>query len=140
MSGRESEDSLLVQLRGLRGDFLKAGEKKSIPFLPSIYYRRLAHKPLAWTTADIERSGEPQTIEVPAGKFTVIVYAVKIAQGRTGTFFVEQPYPHRVVRWELSPDMSAELTGSARLDYWRLHNNGDENYLKTLGLKPTVAQ
>ncbi|MSR65089.1 MAG: hypothetical protein EXS18_04835 [Verrucomicrobiae bacterium] len=132
------EDTLLIQLRSLRGEFLKAGEKKSFPFLPGVYYSRLAHKSLAWSTAEIERSAETQTIEVPAGKFVATVYTVKITDGRTGKFFVEQDWPHRIVRWSLLPDVSAEMTGSARLDYWRLHNNGDDSYLKSLGIKPTV--
>ena len=114
------------------------GEKKSFPFLPGTFYGRLAHKPLMWTTAEIERAAQPETIAVPAGKFSTVVYTVKIADGRTGRFFVEEAYPHRIVRWELLPDVSAEMTGSARLEYWRLHNNGDESYLKTLGIKPTV--
>ena len=130
------EDNLLIQLRGLRGDFLKPGEKKSFPFLPSVYHGRLAHKPLAWTTAEIERSAEAQTIGVPAGQFTISSYVVKIADGRTGKFLIERAYPHRVVRWELSPDISAEMTGSARLEYWRLHKNGDESHLKALGIQP----
>lgn len=126
------EDALLVRLRG---QFLKAGEKKSVPFLPSVYHGRLAHKPLAWTTAEIERLTQPQTVEVPAGKFSAIVYGVKIADGRAGKFFVEEAYPHRIVRWELPPDISAEPTGSACLEYWRLQNSGDEGDLKSLGIK-----
>jgi hypothetical protein len=130
------EDNLWIQLRGLRGAFLKPGEKKSFPFLPGRLHDRLAHRLPAWTTAEIARSEQPQTIEVPAGKFEVTVYALQIAGGRAGRFFVEQAYPHRIIRWELAPDVTAELTGSARLEYWRLQNNGDENELKLLGIKP----
>jgi hypothetical protein len=106
--------------------------------LPGTFYGRLAHKPLAWTTVEIERMAQPQPVEVPAGRFSTMVYALKTADGRTGKFFVEEAYPHRLVRWELLPDVSAEMTGSARLEYWRLHNNGDESYLKSLGIKPTA--
>jgi hypothetical protein len=31
---------------------------------------------------------------------------------------------------------SGELLGAARLPYWQLHGNGDERYLKRLGLAP----
>ena len=64
-------------------------------------------------------------------------YTLKTADGRAGTFWVEHAYPHRIIRWELAPDLGAELTGTSRLDYWKLHRNGDESYLKPLGLKPT---
>jgi hypothetical protein len=119
-----TEDSLWILLRGLRGDFLKPGEKKSVPFLPGVYFSRLAHKPLAWTTAEISREGN--------------VYSVKTVDGRTGKFTIEEAYPHRIARWEMLPDISAELTGTMRVQYWKRHNNGDESFLKQLGLKPTV--
>ncbi|MEI6084448.1 MAG: hypothetical protein WCS70_09125 [Verrucomicrobiota bacterium] len=115
------EDELLIALRGLRGAF---GERKAVPFLPGVLFSRLAHKPLVWTTADISCAGN--------------VYTVKIADGRTGKFTVEEAYPHRILRWELLPDVKAELTGTIRVPYWQLHRNGDEKYLKELGLKPTV--
>ena len=132
------EDALYIVLRGLRGEFLKPGEKTSVPLLPSVYGLRLSHKPLTWTTAEITRLAEPQVVTVPAGKFDTIVYTITIADGRGGKFFIEQAYPHRIVRWDLSPDLAAELTGSTRLEYWKTHSNGDESYLKQLGLKPTV--
>jgi len=119
-----TEDSLWILLRGLRGDFLKPGEKKSVPFLPGVYFSRLAHKPLAWATAEVSREGN--------------VYTVKTDDGRTGKFTIEEAYPHHISRWEMLPDISAELTGTLRVQYWKLHNNGDESYLKQLGLKPSV--
>jgi len=119
-----TEDSLWIVLRGLRGDFLKRGENKSVPFLPGVYFSRLAHKRLAWTTAEISRDGN--------------VYTVKTADDRTGKFTIEEAYPHRISRWEMLPDISAEITGTLRVEYWKLHNNGDESYLKQLGIKPTV--
>jgi hypothetical protein len=116
---------------------VKAGEKKTFPFLPGTLYSRLAHKPIGWTTIEIERGASPVEVEVPAGKFAAMLYTLKIADGRTGRFWIEQAYPHRIVRWELSPDLAAELTGTSRMEYWKLHRNGDESHLKSLGLRPT---
>ncbi len=116
-----TEDSLWILLRGLRGDFLKPGEKKTVPLLTGVYSGRLAHKSPAWTDAEISRVEN--------------TYTVKLADGRTGKFTIETEYPHRITHWELSPDISADLTGSARLEYWKLHNNGDEKYRKQLGLQ-----
>lgn len=131
--GGLSEDNLFIRLRGLRGDFLEPGESKVVELLPSAYFSRLSHREMAWVVATIHRRAEPETITVPAGEFKTIVYELSAGE-RNGTFYVERAYPHKIVRWELAPDVSAELTGSQRLAYWRLNNNGDESFLKTLGL------
>ncbi len=148
--GEIEEDELYVRLRGLRGEFLRPGEKRSLPFLASPFYRRLAHRRFEWSTAEIERQPRPDTARVPAGEFLVDVYTIRTGDGRVGRIEVEENYPHRIVRWSWKPERppgpgfslggtdSAELSGSARLEYWKLHDNGDESYLKKLGLEPTV--
>ena len=142
-----TEDGLYILLRGLRGDFLGPGEGRSVPFLPGSFYRRLTHRKVGWTSCRIERGLQPEEIGVPAGKFAVMVYRVTTGDGRGGRFWVEMPYPHRIVRWEWGAEKGGggeaaevgELTGSARLKYWQLHGNGHEKYLRQLGLKtPTV--
>ncbi len=141
------EEELFVRLRGLNGDYLRAGESKTVPFLPSAFKRRLTHQPLGWTSARIARLGSTRTVVVPAGRFDTRAYVVTIANGSEGLFFVETAYPHRVVRWGWkSPkgagaegNDSGELTGSARLEYWKIHDVGDERYLARLGLRPGVA-
>ena len=85
---------------------------------------------------------------MPAGRFECATYRVQMADGRDGRFWIETSYPHRVIRWDWSPPSGApaglgsvdggELTGTARLSYWKLHRNGDESYLKGLGIEPTV--
>ncbi len=151
LEGREdgvSEDNLFILLRGLREPYLEAGSKRTVPFLPSAFYRRLAHRPFRWTTAEIERLADPQTIEVPAGEFATIVYVVTTADMRQGRFHIEQDAPHRVIKWRwgadrptLRPPEAAEigeLTGTIRVKYWTLNDNGDERYLKELGLASNV--
>jgi len=146
-----TEDELFIALRGLRGDYLRAGERRSLTLLPGALYRRLTHRPLAWTTATIERLAKPQTVRVPAGTFVAHVYVVRIQGGREGRFEVEREYPHRIVRWAWTAPQgrdpatgwsrpegndSGELAGTARLQYWKLHGEGDERYLNMLGLSP----
>lgn len=145
------EDNLFILLRGLRGEFLAPGERRSFDFLPSPLYSRLSHRPMAWTTAEVERRAGTETVTVPAGQFTTATYVVKVADGREGRFDVEADYPHRIVRWNWSPpaggdpgrrlggEDSGELTGSSRLEYWKLHANGDESYLEALGIQPLPA-
>ena len=143
-----AEEELLVRLRGLRGEWLRPGERRSVPFMPAAFLRRLTHRPLQWTTASIERSGRDEAVAVPAGRFEASTYKVSTGDGREGLFEIERAYPHRVLRWEWravgkstgrgwSPAEGLDagvLTGSARLSYWRLHELGDEKYLKLLGL------
>jgi hypothetical protein len=137
------EDDLFIALRGLRDPYLRPGELRSVPLLASAFYRRLAHKPLGWAPATIERLSHSETVRVPAGKIQVSIYLVRPVDGRVGRFEIEDAYPHRVVRWAWTAPAGApalggvdagELTGSARLPYWRLHDPGDEKQLRLLGL------
>ncbi len=83
------EDALPVLLRGWNGAYLKPGESKAVPFLPSLLWSRLNHKPLAWTTARIARAVAPRFVSVPAGRFEVIAYTVETADKRTLGFEIE---------------------------------------------------
>jgi hypothetical protein len=133
VDGGVSEDNLFILLRGLRGDYLEPGEKKKVSLLPSAYWGRLSHKPLAWVKAEIRREKKTKIVKVPAGRFKTIVYNVKTDDGRKGAFYIEERHPHRIIRWEMPPDVRADLTGSERLEYWKLNRNRDERYLKKLG-------
>ncbi|MEE8458270.1 MAG: hypothetical protein V3S08_00270 [Phycisphaerales bacterium] len=138
-------DNLFIVLSGLRGPYLRAGEKRTVPFLPGAFARRLQHRSLAWTTAEIERLAETQAVEVPAGTFTADVYVVR-TNGREGRFFVEAEAPHRIIRWQWRSSgtdrraqeaaETGELTGTLRVEYWQRHANGDERLLDDLGLAP----
>lgn len=129
------EDQLFVLLRSLRGPFLEPGEEITLPFLPGPFVSRLSHVEPQWTSIHIKREQAPQSLSVPAGDFVSHRYTVDIAGGRNGVFWVEDAYPHRLLRWQLAPDIDAVLTASKRLAYWRLHDNGQETYRTELGLK-----
>ncbi|HET7903314.1 MAG TPA: hypothetical protein VFM17_02015 [Candidatus Eisenbacteria bacterium] len=148
--GGVPEENLHVLLRGLRGDFLPPGRKRSVPFLPSAFARRLVHSKAVWGSAEIERAARPETVRVPAGSFEADRYTVRASDGREGRYWIESAPPRRVLRWtwtgaardgRMGGDAaeSAELTGSERLPYWRLHGNGDEEILRRLGLDPLPA-
>ena len=152
--GGIAEEELLVRLRDLRAPWLKPGERRTVPFLPSAFRRRLAHRALAWSTAKIERSGGTESVRVPAGTFAAIRYTIRVEDGREGRYWVEQAYPHRVVRWEWSARGAAtgrgfgpgegcdvgELLGTSRLPYWRLNKNGDESQRRALGIPPDEGE
>ncbi len=135
VEGGIAEDNLFVLLRGLRGDFLEPGGRREVRLFPSVFAGRLAHVQPAWVDAVIERRADPQKIQVPAGEFEVTGYTVGITGGREGIYYVEAAYPHRIIRWEMPPDVRGELTGSERLVYWKLNKNGGEEYLRALGLE-----
>lgn len=146
-AGGIQEDQLFVLLRGLRGPFLAPSQRRSLPFLASPFYRRLAHRPTVWADATIERLSSAQSVRVPAGTFETDAYVIHPADGRTGRFDVERAYPHRIIRWSWKPAPGAsplggtdagELTGSRRLQYWRTHDHGDERLLDSLGIAPGV--
>lgn len=147
--GGLAEDQLFVLLRDLRGGaFLEPGGRITVPFLPSPFYRRLGHRQIGWGSADIERLRRPERVQVPAGHFECDVYVVRVFDGREGRFWIEQAQPKRVVRWSWTPPASAAgrmgrdgcdsgaLTGSARIPYWQLNAEGNETYLRELGLNP----
>ena len=131
--GVVSEDNLFILLRGLRGEFLKPGESKTVDYLPGVFFSRLTHKVLNPVKATVSRRAGSTDIDVPAGKFSVMVYDVR-TDGRNGVFYVDTAYPHRIVRWELAPDLKGELTGSKRMEYWKLNREGDEKHLQQLGI------
>jgi hypothetical protein len=150
-AGGIEEDNLFILLRGLRGGFMKPGEKRTVPFLASPFYRRLAHRPLAWGPASIECLPVAETVRVPAGTFVTTAFVVRPGDGREGRFDIERAAPHRVVRWAWTAIAPAdgrghsvggtdrgELTGTTRTQYWNRHDPGDEKDLRALGLGPAV--
>jgi hypothetical protein len=144
-----AEDQLFILLRDLRGGaLLEPGGKRTVPFLSSPFYRRLGHRHIGWGTADIERRARSEGIQVPAGRFDCDVYVVRASDGREGRFWIERAHPKRVIRWSWTPPASAqgrmardgcdsgELAGSMRVPYWQLNAEGNETYLRELGLAP----
>ena len=128
------EDALAVFLRGWNGEYLKPGESRTVPFLPSLLWARLNHEPLAWTTATIARSASTRSVSVPAGRFDVTAYTVETADGRALGFDIESASPHRLVRQTGPNGEELTLKGSTRLPYWQLNAPGGEQHLKALGL------
>ncbi len=135
-SGGVLEDALPILVRGLRGDWLAAGATKKVPFLRSQLRTRLLHVAPRWGTATVSRSPAAAPVKTALGTLRAITYTVAEDSGDTTTFTVEEAAPHRLLAWKSSSGESARILGSARLEYWKLHGNGDEKYLKQLGLVP----
>jgi hypothetical protein len=129
------EDSLWLWARGMAAPVLQPGAKQKVPFLRSLKRSRLQHKPLDWVTARVSRSSAATEVTVPAGTFTVDTLTVGLPDGLTLSFYVEQAFPHRIIKMEGSDGEKAELLGTTRQPYWRLHQRGHEAYLDELGFK-----
>jgi hypothetical protein len=130
------EDALPILLRGWNGAYLKAGESRTVPLLPSLLRRRLAHKPLAWGKATITRAPKTSALRVPAGVFEAVTWTVAEDGGPKVTYAIEAAPPYRLLRRSSDSGEDAVLLGSARQAYWKLNGPGGEKYLKELGLKP----
>lgn len=134
-----SEDALLLWARGLAGPRLAPGQKLEVPFLPSLMSSRLAHRPLAWGRARLERAAGATTVTVPAGTFEVELRKVTSGDDLVRSYYVESAWPHRLVRFEDSAGMKAELRGAERLKYWEMNHEGQQEALRRIGLTPPKA-
>jgi len=131
------EDALPIALRGWQGDYLGAGQAKTVPFLPSLLRTRLDHQPLRWGRATIARSATSSPRVTPAGRFQVSTWSVDVEGGGRLTFEFETQAPYRLIRFTGPHDEEAVLLGTSRLAYWKLNGLGGEKYLKELGLHET---
>jgi hypothetical protein len=129
------EDALPILLRGWKGAYLKAGESRSVPLLPSLLSSRLSHRKLAWGRATIRRSADTAVLDTPAGRFEVVTWTVGVEGGRTTTLAIEAKEPYRLVKRSDDAGEELVLLGSSRLAYWKLNGPGGERYLKELGLR-----
>ena len=130
------EDALPILLRGWNGEYLKAGESRAVPFLPSLFRSRLAHKPLAWGKATITRAAATSEVKVPAGTFKAVTWTVAEEGGVKTTYAFEAAPPYRLLRRSSDAGEDALLLGSSRQPYWKLNAPEGERFLKELGLKP----
>jgi hypothetical protein len=127
-------DALPILLRGWRGAYLKPGETRTVPLLPSLLSSRLAHRRLAWGRARIARSAETSQLAVPAGTFAVTTWIVAEEGGGTTSYAFESAPPYRLVKVAGQDGVALELLGSTRLAYWKLNAPGGETHLRELGL------
>lgn len=149
-----AEDALLLWARGMAAPFLEPGESRDVALLRSLELCRLSHVALEWERARLTRSPGSAEITVPAGTFTVEEHTVTIAAGaaravwppaastralpgRTWIFRVEKDAPHRLIMWERSDGLRAELTGVGRMPYWKLNAESFRSKRRELGLPET---
>jgi len=131
-----SGDAILLWARGLAAPAIKAGERKEVPLVKSIEAARLSHRAVELQRVTLSRDAAATRITVPAGTFEVERRVAEIAGGPTWKIDVEAAEPHRIIAWETSEGEKATLLASDRLEYWKLHGEGQESFLGKIGLKP----
>ena len=62
-------------IRELRGPWLRPGESRAVPFLPSALRARLQHQKPAWSEAVVRRSGGTELAASVLGKIAAYTYA-----------------------------------------------------------------
>lgn len=115
------EEALPILIRGLRGEWLKPGESRTLPMLPSLLRTRFGHKAPEWVQAVVKRDAAGTTFTIEAA-------------GRTLTYVIDAAPPHKILEWRSSDGERARLLGSTRLPYWELNAPGGEKHLTALGL------
>jgi hypothetical protein len=130
------EEQVPILVRGLRGAWLKPGESRTLPFLPSQLHARLQHRPAAWGQATITRAPAPVKVASVLGEVEADRYTVAVRGGETTTWTVEAAAPHHILAWQSTDGEAGRLLGSARLAYWQMNQPGGEAALKQLGLQP----
>jgi hypothetical protein len=127
-----SEDNLLILIRELRGPYMEVGEQRQVDMLPALWWNRLTHQPHGLEPATITK-GDLVTVALQAGR-----HQARRWEWQRGEYarrvWVEQAYPHRILRWEDSTGTRAELVASLREPYWALNGNEHTVYRDRLGL------
>ncbi len=126
------EDNLWIWIRELKGEVLPVGEKRQVSMLPSMWHARSKHVSVAFQPAWIAKE-KGETIEFEGATRATWKWSWNVA-GKTMTVWVEQDYPHRIIRWESSLGESGELIKSVRLPYWMLNQSDKLFYRKELGI------
>ena len=126
-------DALPALVRGLSGPLVGPGESLTAPALTTLVEGRMAHREPRWSSVTLTRDEGTASVTVPAGTFMVHKVTSVVPGSPTTEWFVEDAWPHRLVKWQTSHGEVGELTGADRLAYWGQHNNGDEGLLTNLG-------
>ena len=124
-------DNLFIAVR----EVLAALPPGNYTYYPTLEYSRLFHKPLAAVNATVQKSD----MKISSGGKSVDVTHWTITAGsQSWTFDVEKESSRKIIAYEFRNDNqvieSGKLIKSVRLPYWKLNQNGDEKYLKQLGL------
>jgi hypothetical protein len=126
------EDNLPIWIRELKGEALKAGERRELQILPSAWFLRSAHQKAGFQPGWIMKE-EGEALKATNGAAPTWRWTWQ-AGSRKETYWVEKAYPHRILKWSSSDGGKGEIQKTLRLPYWQLHGNDDLPYREQLGV------
>ena len=127
-----SEDHLLIQIRELKGPFMDAGEVRAVQLLPSLWQLHSAHRPRGFVAATVTR-GAAESFNLGDSTIAATPWTWEY-EGVGRTVWTEGTYPHRILGWRDANGDRGDLIASIREPYWRLNQNGHEEFRRTLGI------
>lgn len=127
-------DALPMLVRGLAGELLRPGARRTVPYLGTLLDARLSRQGPAWGRATISRSEQAAPAPAPEGEAPAWSWTVEVDGGPTTTWWVEEAAPHRLLGWRRSDGEEARLLGTTRSAYWTQSREGDEALRAALGL------
>ena len=127
-----SEDNLLILIRELRGPYMEEGERRQVELLPALWWNRLTHQAHALEPATVTKGAVVQ-LELQGETWQARRWHWQRGEYARAVW-VEQAYPHRILRWENSAGMTGELMVTLREPYWQLNHNEDAVYRDKLRL------
>jgi len=133
ITGRtEPEDNLWILVRELKGPLLKNGGSMTFFMMPSSWNRRKNHvKPaMHEVTLTKELSGR---IKTDAGNFRTNLFTIRFSDNQL-LIWVENEYPHRIIKWVDRKDSLGILQSTIRTPYWQQHDNSHLKIRKKLKL------
>ena len=121
------EDNFPIWIRELRGQNLAKGASRTVKIIPRMWDLRRRHSEIAVVDAAVKK--EPgSAMQLEGKKVATWKWTLKIGD-RSETFWVEQLYPRRIVKFQSSDGTVGELLETRRLPYWSLHDR-KHDYLR----------
>lgn len=137
-------DALFHWSRGFTGPNLAAGEERVAKLLTTSMENRFRHTNPRWETATFGVDARTQEVAWEGGKMRVHRKWVRPQSGGMAEFFVEEAFPHRLVRWAFSGGtlvaQDARLVSAVRNKYWTLNGKDGLKALSSLKLKARPAR
>lgn len=124
-----SEDALMLWARGMARPVMKPGEMRKVPMMLALQVARFKDGPARWEEAELSRKDGGEGLDEYRA----------VTGKRWRAYWVEKAAPHRVVRYETSEGVKAEMLASERMKYWELNTPEGEKALEKLklhGIRP----
>jgi hypothetical protein len=121
-------------------ELIKPLQTGSYTYYPTLEHARVSHQALAPTQITVAKQRARRANLLSGGAQTDVVEWTFSGKNFRWTLAVEQSYPRRILAFHYEENgktvEKAEIKGSERLPYWQLNANGNESYLRSLGIQP----